>query len=482
MKKLQYLFLLVISIYAVNDACCGETLELSIEQVMYYARENDRELKSLNFSHSELMRSKKNLYRTIFPMIATSFSSTNIPSLGELDTRVYNFNVTLEQVLYDQFSVPLIIQNHRVSVEESKIKIELRKKIVEQKVTNLYLDILLLESSLRNKEKEYVLKKRYLELMHCEHEAGSKTILDVIDAERGVLEVELVVEELSARKRVLIKDLSRFIGREEDDSLIMLTSDADHILLSLTGTAPSSMETAESEEDLFKQLLPGGERLMDTGYLYRIAVKNDFDVRKLKINMLQNSLKKKLLGIQFLDNISLSYEVDFVGDQFFPANTAHTFAVNFYLDFGLLSSSVQFSDSLSRSVRSRSGQSESRVLESLDPLDEGRYVRIEAFTTGEMIKEKEKDLSGKIEVWVIKMNSLLKTYRIKVKQGEIFKKNEELFQVKLEIGEAKEIDYMEFLIRKTAFLIEMEELRYGIISLIWEMENILNMKITELMG
>ncbi|MBA7613019.1 hypothetical protein ES703_20262 [subsurface metagenome] len=67
---------------------------------------------------------------------------------------------------------------------------------------------------------------------------------------------------------------------------------------------------------------------------------------------------------------------------------------------------------------------------------------------------------------LIKMNSLLKSYRIMLKQKDVFQKNEELFQIKLQLGEIKKIDCMDFLIRKNDFFIELEEMKYDYISLI----------------
>jgi len=62
-------------------------------------------------------------------------------------------------------------------------------------------------------------------------------------------------------------------------------------------------------------------------------------------------------------------------------------------------------------------------------------------------------------------------------QQELYLKNDELFRIQLEVGSAKQVDYLDFLISKNEFLIELEELRYSFIDHLWELENILNRKL-----
>ena len=114
------------------------------------------------------------------------------------------------------------------------------------------------------------------------------------------------------------------------------------------------------------------------------------------------------------------------------------------------------------------------MLESLDPVGEGRVLRIESYTTVQEIEDAQKEMWKRLEIWDIKINSFLKTYRIKLKQKDVFQKNEELFRIKSEIGEVKEVDYMDFLIKKNDLIIELEKAKYDYIDLIWELENVLN--------
>jgi hypothetical protein len=48
------------------------------------------------------------------------------------------------------------------------------------------------------------------------------------------------------------------------------------------------------------------------------------------------------------------------------------------------------------------------------------------------------------------------------------------------LGEAKRVDYLEFLIQKTSFLIHKEEIKYEFISQLWELERILNTDIVNI--
>lgn len=479
MKKATF-FILLLSFISISGYAYSKekkTVVLSIEDVLFHAKDNDLELKGGHFSLRELTKSKKNIYRSFFPAISTTIGSSRILNPGEADTRSYQFNITLEQMLYDQLSSPLMFKTFGISLEESKLKIMKREKDVEQKAVNLCLGVLLGEERLKNKNEEYGLYGRLLELMRAEYRVGMKTMLDVIDTETDLLETELGLEELSAQQLILEKDLINMTGLESSNYQIELNSSADYILSSLF-----NLNDAVSFEDLYTYLLSMEDKIEDIDALYTIALRNDFGVKKMKLSLMQNRVKQKLLSIQFLENISLSYGIDFTGERFFPANTSHTFAVNLLLDFGIVSSDIKVTESSSEGFKAGSQSAESEVLESLDPMDEGKYLRLESYTIRKKLEATEKEIRKNLEVWSIKMNSLLKTYTIKLKQRDSFNKNEELLKIKLQIGEIKEIDYMDFLIKKNEFLIELEEIKYNFIALIWEFEDLLNMKAAEILG
>ena len=252
-------------------------------------------------------------------------------------------------MLYDQLSSPLMFKTFGISLEESKLKIMKREKDVEQKAVNLYLGVLLGAERLKNKNEEYGLYGRLLELMRAEYRVGMKTMLDVIDTETDLLETELGLEELSAQQLILEKDLINMIGLESSNYRIELNSSAAYILSSLF-----NLNDAVSFEDLYKYLLSMEDQIEDIDALYTIALRNDFGVKKMKLSLMQNRVKQKLLSIQFLENISLSYGIDFAGERFFPANTSHTFAVNFLLDFGIVSSDIKVTESSSEGFKAGS--------------------------------------------------------------------------------------------------------------------------------
>jgi hypothetical protein len=210
--------------------------------------------------------------------------------------------------------------------------------------------------------------------------------------------------------------------------------------------------------------------------LYHTAVRNDFDIKKMRLSLNKNRVNQKLLAIQFLDNISLSYGIDFTGEKFFPANTTHTFAVNVLLDFGIVSSDVGVSRSSAENRITESRGAESEVLNTLYPISEGKYLKLESYQTLRKLEDAEKEILKSLQVWNIKMQNLLKTQIIKLKQRDSISKNEELFKLKLQMGEIKETDYMEFLIKKNEFLLELEEIKYDLIHLIWEFEDLFNIK------
>ncbi len=474
---LPFLLFVMLPLYpAFSDE--RDVVALSIDEVISAAKDRDIELKSLTFSLRELLRSKRNLYRSLFPALNSSVSGTNILSRGEADTRAYDFSITLEQVLYNQLSAPIQFQNFDLSLQEARLALERRRWSVEQSAVSIYLDILLGEERLSNKQQEHKLYQKYLELMEEEYRIGSRTMIEVIETEIELLEIELELEELTSGNEVLYTDLMNLIGMEGCDCRALLEDDLVDIFSSLF----FDVGTGRSFDDVYRLMLFSVEKTFSQEKLYRTALQNDFDIKKLRLAVRQNELKQKLLSIQFLDSISLSYGLVFTGERFFPANASHTIAINLFLDFGLLSGDVSLSRTSAGNLRSKSKTSESSILENLELIDEGRYLRLESYTTAETLEKRRKEIRQAVEIWLIKMNSLLKGYSIKMKQKEVFQRNEELLEVRRQIGELKEIDYFYFLIQKNAFLIELEELKYSFIILLWELENLISESVSEVAG
>jgi len=449
-----------------------KAVSLTMQEVLSRALEKDLELRGLSFSLTELLRSKKNIYRSLFPTLTTSMGTTHILSAGETDTRSYNFSLAFDQVLYDQLSVPLTLQNFDISMEEARLDLKKRKRNIEQQAVRFYLAILLAGERLKNKRKEYELYGKFLDLMKEEYKMGMRTMLDVIDTENEMLEAQLEMEELAAQNDILGKDLLNFIGLDGDIAVTLEDKLAD-IFSSLF----FDVEQAESFDMVYEHMLLNTGIIFNEEKIYVTALKNDFEIKKLKLDQRQNLLQQRLLSMQFLENISISYELDFTGEKFFPANTSHTIALNVLFDFGVLATDVSIADSSSKSVKSASGSAESEVLNNLDFMNRGRALRFKSYTAAEQIEQSKKLILKQIDTWSIKMKSLMKAYTIKLNQQELYLKNDELFRIQLEVGSAKQVDYLDFLISKNEFLIELEELRYSFIDHLWELENILNRKL-----
>lgn len=462
-----------------DSAETGGTVVLSIDQVVEQAARRSVELEILRFGQEELLRSRKSIYRSFFPTVSTSVSGTNILHVGEADTTSYGVNLTLEQVLYDQLAAPILLQNFGLSLQESRLKIRRQKKSIVHQAVQLYLDIILTEERLKNKHDERVLYRRFLELVKEEHRLGLKTMLDVIDTENALLQAELELEELSAGRRTLYRDLANLIGIQAETQDIFLVDSFDRILSSQLAAGVPDQETPSFDRVhvLFQTLV---DEDLGEEHLYRTAVDNSLDIAGLRLNLAQNRLKQRLQAIQFLENISLSYALDFTGDRFFPANTTHTLAVKVLLDFGVLSSDVSLSRSYSEGMTARSRGAQSELLTGLDPAGRGRRLRFEAYQAAERIELHKAELRRQVQVWMIRLHSLVQTYRITTRREEVFFRNEELFQLQLDLGAAKQVDYLEFLIKKSQFLIQKEEVKYRFITLVWELEDILGADLHEL--
>jgi len=460
------------SVFSSGRIPLTKTISLSMQEVLSRALEKDLEISGLSFSLTELTRSKKNIYRSLFPTLITSMGSTHILSAGETDTRSYDFSLTFDQVLYDQLSVPLTLQNFDLSMEGARLNLKKRRKNIEQQAVRFYLAILLAGERLKNKRKEYELYGKFLDLMREEYNVGMRTMLDVIDTENEMLESQLAMEELAAQNKILHKDLLNFIGFGTDVDIVLENDLAD-----IFSWLFFDIERTGTFDAVYEHMLMSTYLIFNEEKMYMTALRNDFEIKKLRLDQRQNLLQQRLLSMQFLENISISYELDFTGEKFFPANTSHTVALNVLFDFGVLASDVSIADSSSKSAKSSSGSADSEVLNNLDFMNRGRALRFQSYAAAEKIEQNKKSIRKQIDTWSIRMKSLMKAYTIKQNQKELYLKNDELFRAQLEIGTAKQVDYLDFLISKNEFLIELEEPRYSFIDHLWELENILNINL-----
>jgi len=456
----------------------SDDMVLSINEVFQLAKKNDSELKTLRFLKREIMRDKHNLYRSLFPSISTSLSRAEVLSYDEQDSKNYSFTLSFEQILYNQLGFPLSIKNHKLSEKEADLKIELRKKEIERKVSTIYMDILIQEESIKNSENGLLLQKNYLSLLKEEYSMGMKTLLDVVEAEKMVLEVELELKKFMAERDILYRDLKDLIGLQMEENNIKLKDNIDSIFSSFLGVVEPL-----SFNDFYYTVSDTAERILSIKELPNQAVVNNLEIEKMKLKLAQSILKRKLLSIQFLKNISMGYEIDFTGERFFPRNTVHTLFINFLFDFGgLFSSEVSLSETKQESMKSSTQSSSSTHFENLDPFNELRKIQIDIFSTEQNIREKEKNIIKSFDVWVINMKALVDEFEIQVKKENIFKKNEEIFELKLELGEIKKDEYLEFLLQKNEFLIELEKVKYRFINLLWDLESIMNMDIRKILN
>ncbi|MFW6139290.1 MAG: TolC family protein [Spirochaetota bacterium] len=479
MKKVILFVILCLTVSSAELCYSQErkVLFLSLEEALSYARNNDLELKNLEFSFRELAGLKKNLYRSFFPSVSASLGRSRAVHVGELDTDNYYMGISLEQVIYDQLSLPVRVRRYGFSLKEAKVNIEKRKHVIKRDTTRLYLEMLLGRSKLENKKTEYQLYQDYLELMKQEYRLGMKTMLEVIEVEKTLLETQLQLEQLKEENRILYRDFLDILGLEQKACRVILDDDFKEIFFFLM-----NMEIKKTLRDVYLQFMDISSGLIDYKSLYAIAQRRDPEIKKLKLDLVQKSLQKKLLSIQFLNNVSLSYEIGFSGEKFPPVNTTHIVGINLLLDFGIISSDISLSGSSSRELRSRSEESEYRILESLDLLGAREQLRITTYTTRGELEKYKKDLLKKIKVWTIKSRAMLRQFEIKLKQMDIFRRNHEIMKLQLELGKVKRIDYTEFCIMRTRLVIELDQLKHDFVRLLWELEEILNIRLCELLA
>jgi len=471
-----FLFLLFLLIASVIQAYSKEMI-LSLDEVILLAKNNNSELKTLKFSYLELKREKLNLYRSLFPSISTSFSRAEILSYGEQDIKNYQVTLGLEQVVYNQFSFPMSIKNHNLAVKEAGLKIELKEKEIERQVSNMFMNIIILNEIIKNSEKGLSLHRNYRELMREEYIMGMKTLLDLVEAEKMVLENELELKKSKAERDILYRDLVDLICVDIQKSEINLRGNIDSIFSSILNVVEPSTFI-----DFLYAASDTSKRILSRKDLSQLALKNNLEIKKMNLTLAHNELKRKLISIRFLKNISLGYELDFTGERFFPANKTHMLSLNFLLDFGgIFSSETTLSETTRKSMKSSTHTSSSSLVESLDPFNEKRKLRIDTFMIQQNIKEKENKVIKDIDIWEINIKTMVDEFEILLKKENIFNKNEEIFKLKLELGEIRTLEYLEFLIQKNDFLIELEKIKYRFINLLWDLESILNMDIQEIL-
>ena len=451
----------------------AESIYFNIDKAVELAEQNDLELEGLKISLRELLRSKTNIYRSIFPKLKASTSGSKVIQQGETDTTSYTVGLSLEQLLYDQLSTPIKLKGYLNSIEENRLKIDQKEKEVEQKVTDLYLKIIFGEKRLKNSNEKIKLYEKFVGLMNLEYKVGSKTLVDVIEAEKNLLESRLEREELSKNIQISYRDLVNLLNLDSKNVQVTIDHDLKGIYRRVFKN--NRIKSVNSLVEHIK--LPDIENQEAT--LYARAVNNDFKLKKMKISLRNNSVKKKLSNLLWLKNISINCGVDFTGDRFFPVNRTYSIGASILFDFGFLAPDVSVSASNQPGNSTISGSGESEVFSSLAAVKKKNALNIEAHNIKRQIEDRERKIKRDIDVWFIKFNTLIEKYAIYSKQRQIIEKNEAIISLKRDIGEVKPVEYLQFMIEKKDFELKMEELSKDFISLSWEFESISNISIAK---
>ena len=468
-------------IQAMAESSAYFDIDLAVEM----AERNDLELGKLKVSFRELLRSKANLYRGMLPKLKANISGSKSVLAEEADTSTYSFGLTLEQVLYDQFSGPIKIREYYNSIDNARIKIKQREKQIEADVTGLYLSIIFGERALVNSKEEIGLYEKLVELMGVEYRLGSKTLIDVVESEKKLLEAKLEREEMSQSKGIAYRDLVGLLDIDSEKVNIIFDHSIEKIYYRVF--KDSSINSVDSLVDSLKRHFGLSDlNNRDNKYrdvLYSKAMENDYGIKMLKVQLRNNELQRRLNNLLWLKNISVNCGASFSGDKFFPVNRTYTLGLDVLFDFGFFAPEVSVTGSKQSTGNTLTGTTESDLFNEAPMMNSlvnrKRALNIKAHNLKKQLENRRKRLKRDIDVWLIRMNGLTNKYDIYSKQREVITKNESIILLKREIGELKDIEYLQFLIEKRDFNLKMDELSRDIIKLAWEFESITNMKIYE---
>ncbi len=445
------------------------------------AEKNDLELGKLKVSLRELLRSKANLYRGMFPKLKTNVSGSKSIAVGEMDTSTYNFGLTLEQVLYNQFSGPVKIRGYHNSIDNARIKIERREKRIEADVVDLYLALIFGERAVKNIEEKINLYEKLVELTGVEHRIGSKTLIDVIESEKKLLEARLNREENLQNTDIAYRDLISLLDIDAEKVNIIFDRSIKKIYYRVF--KDSSIGSVDSLVSGLKGVFGLSDFKRRNGkyrdVLYSKVLENDYEIKMLKIQLRNNDLQRRLNKLLWLKNISINCGVNFSGDRFFPVNRTYSLGLDVLFDFGFFTPEISVTTSKKSAGNSLSGTGESELFARASLVNKKRLLDIEARNLMKQIENRRKRLKRDIDVWLIKLTALANKYDIYSKQREVITKNESIILLKREIGELKDVEYLQFLIEKRDFNLKMDELSRDIIKLAWEFESIMNIKMYE---
>lgn len=476
MKKaflLHLLMLFIMYILIYPEDVRSETLYFSIDRAKDLAKNNDPELSKLKASLREIIRSKINIYRAFFPKIKVNASGQRIVQQGEADTASYNFGLSLEQILYDQLSTPLNVKSFKNSVEKARLDVAQKEREIDRKVTELYLTIIFGERGLRNSQASIDLYAKMVDLMNIEYKIGSKTLVDVIGADKNLLEEKLKNKELTEKVNIAYRDLAELLNLDDKSLCITVEGSLEDILNSVLNRC--DIHSLDSIVEYLNLL--DLQSLNESVYLESIT--KDFGLRKLKVSLRNNTVKRRLLNLMWLKNVSVDCGVDFTGDRFFPVNKTYTLGMTILFDFGIINPRVTVSGSRQPSSNTSNSSGESEILEEIVQVKKRDALNIEAYSLKKDIVNRERKIKRDIDVWFIKLNTLIEKYEIYQKQKEIIDRNEEIVLVKKRIGEVKPIEYLLFMVEKNEFELKMDELSRDFFELAWKFEEISSMKISD---
>jgi len=464
-------------IYQSSDADIHEqslnatSMVLGLEEAIYRALNTNLEIQDIKNSVKNLSRSRFDIYRSLLPTIETSFSGSRVISRGEEDTENYSVSFSLEQILYNQLKWPARFEALELKLEETELELSVREENLRRRIVELYVSIVFEQKNLNIRANEVKLYENLTELMRLEHELGSKTLLALVQTEKEQLELMLSYEKSIEGKRIKFIDLLHIVGLDETKRAVELDYGMGGIYKVLFGDG-----VIMSSDDLIRSIdfISGSESVEES--LQEIAIDRDFILKKLKRELKQNRLQRELVRAAWLKNISLSYELSFTGEKFFPANTSHSIGINILFDFLFFSPLLSVNRSSLSYSKTRAYDISTPVADSVVVGSPAKILQQKAQALNRKLQNRKKEIQKGIDVWLVRAKTFLKTNEIYEKREGIIERNGHLMEARMELGEIKPVDYTKFLIEKSNFALEVENLNFEAIRLAWELESLTSLR------
>lgn len=452
-------------------------LVVSLDTLIDMAKINDAELISLKYSLIQMVKAKNELIKKLLPSISITSSSSNGIVLDSQDNQNFNFDIKLNEVLFDQISFKLRLLEYQINIKQMQNKIETKVKDIERTCINLYLSLLLMEEKIKSKKMEIELFSKMVSILEEEVRIGSKKPLDLYEGKQKLLESQIELQQLDEEYKLSLEEVYSILKEPDRKKVILFKDTLESFFMLIISKSQTGNSSKIDEMELLK-------RLTQIENIKNILLTNSFktnlELKSIELKILQIKSRLEIVKLLFLKNIQLSVGISISGIIFPPVNVTSSIILGFSIDFGIFSGGLNITSSSTPSSNSISSEASLSGFNTFVLPDNEKQLLIELKTTIEKYEQIKGSIEKELDSVIIQFHSKIQKYFLLIDKIQIMQQKKDIIETQLKIGEIKQVDYFNFLKELNSFYLSLLEEKNSMLSLIFKLIDLTQTSIEEI--